>query len=259
MTEQGDDQSTIQALAMILLGPGQNLDVEAFAAAWREQWPGADALDVPPRSESDSTWVGAFGQGSFGLSMMPVPIPEPDLPKIAAASWMWPEAAAAVAEHTAHAIVFVNSPGTEAAVHRDCTRLVAAALSATNGLGVYVGDAGMLVRADAYQALSHSFDPAPAHPLWISFQGLRGRDGTNNLLTVGLTGFGCLELEITGSNRPIEELREIATDIAGYLAEHGQVIRDGDTVGGSTSQHISVRYSDSIVGRPGTVMRLVGY
>lgn len=64
-------------------------------------------------------------------------------------------------------------------------------------------------------------------------------------VTIGLSSFVGREIEFeTGRLDPSAVLNNVA-GLAAYLVEHGDVIKDGDTIGGSDGERIRVSHATS--------------
>jgi hypothetical protein len=73
--------------------------------------------------------------------------------------------------------------------------------------------------------------------------------------THGLAALGHKEFETAKSPESAKELRDRLLGLVGYVLEHGQVIKDGDTIGVEANERIKVTYGPSAFGVPGEVMR----
>ena len=184
--------------------------------------------------------------GALGLAVLPLPIPSGDLEGPVKLAWHWPDAAAAVASHTAHVIVHSGSttlPPLE--VRLALTKLVGVVLRHSDAVGVYVGDALLVRSAQDYAADASSASPEVLPLLsWIGFQLVR-EDTGYSVYTTGLTHFGLKELEVRSTTRPVPELLGMLADVAHYQIATGRIIGDGETVGASADDRTRVRYQSS--------------
>ncbi len=250
---------SVAVLAMVLLGNGQRVDPSAVEAAWRELWPDVAPIECVSAHEGGLTFSCTINGEQAGVGVIPTRVPESDLAGPATTSWLWPNATEDLLAHDTHALVFLRSTGSPESAHIDSTRLVAAVVRGSGALGVYVGEATMVIRGDVFVDTAKRLDPLLADQLWIDFRCLEHEDGSTSLFTVGLDAFGSMELEVDRSRHPCGEVRNFTIMIAGYLTANGPVLKDGDTVGGSEDQRIQVRHHESIIDRDGPVMRLVGF
>jgi Domain of unknown function (DUF4261) len=252
-SKKATDRKT--ALAMVLLESPRPLTPETLQSTWTSTWP-AHAAPKDFTSTGD-TMTMSLGRDWAGVTSIPVPVPNHELDRPAATSWLWPNATDAIAKVGSHVIAFTSHRDVVDA-HLALTRLVVAVAKATDAMGVYWGAAGHVVRADVFESFAREF-AGQALPLllWIDFRGFA--DGsTAHLATVGMTAFALMEIEIFRSAKPIAELRDFAVNIASYLIANGPVIADGNTVGGTAEERVVVRHTSSILDRAGLVYRLEG-
>jgi hypothetical protein len=93
--------------------------------------------------------------------------------------------------------------------------------------------AGRVVRPPHYPIL-----------LWIDIAPVRTASGMD-AVTIGLSSFVGREIEFeVGRLNPSAVLSQVA-GLASYLIEHGNVIKDGNTFGGSEAERIRVRHAVS--------------
>ena len=196
-------------------------------------------------------------------ALMPAPIPPEELEGPMATSWLWPEAAVELTRQEGHYIVTVgNADGsaTPLELHQLLVQATTSVLASTEtALGVYNGEAGMLVSRDLYLEMARELlpDGLPIY-LWIDFcVGPIDHDsGLSYGYTTGLEAFGHMELVTENASESPSQLHERLSNLADYLITHGPVILDGHTVGSNDEEKITVRYGSSRFGHKGTVMRL---
>jgi hypothetical protein len=243
-------------LAMVPLGPNARLSASKLVADLALKWPA-----LPPAEsleESDGQLAFRIGSQHVILAVMPVPIPWSDLEGPCSASWLWPDAASVLQQHEQHAVATVLSD--DGAVERATllTQALASVLATcAEALGVYWGDAGLIISPEIFQAFAgemHSIGP-PLY-LWVDFRVGRSDAGPSVGYTVGLSALGHMEFEARNSPEPPGELRERLFNFANYVVENGPVIQDGDTIGRDADERIRVVYTASQFGHQGRVMRL---
>ncbi len=201
--------------------------------------------------------------GSFQLdgctvhvSGMPVPIPGGEAERAAETSLLWPDATEHMQSATAHAIVYVDGAAKHSAACLVAQRAVSAVLDATDSLGVYVGDAGHLVRADMWIEQIHEDPDELFTPFWFDIRAGAGKSGGVDAFTRGLTPFGIPDLEVVESKQAPSAVWEFLGGIGAYLIDNGDVVKDGDTVGLAAEQKVKARLAPSSFGLDGTVLRL---
>ncbi|BAD40319.1 MAG: hypothetical protein A6D92_06950 [Symbiobacterium thermophilum] len=214
------------------------------------------------------SWDEAEGEGDITLScsvsghtvvlgLMRAPVPAADLEAACARNPFWPEAAEVCRQHRAHLMVtLMKGWGDPIRRHLVLTDFVAALSEAVGGLAVLWGPVGVLQSAEYFreQAAEASADHLPLF-LWVEFALVR-HDGVPFVATYGLDAFGVMEVEGGSSRMKPIQLLERVFDVAHYLCLEGPVLNDGDTIGGSERERIPVRHTDSILDRPGPVIRI---
>lgn len=128
--------------------------------------------------------------------------------------------------------------------------------SATNALGVYVGGAGSVIRADIFVDMAKDLDVPVA--LWVDLRCFALQNGGSGLFTIGLSQFGLLEIEIPSSPQQCGDLRIWTMSLASWLIEERPTVNSGETVGLSAEEKILVEHAPSLINREGPVMRLTG-
>jgi hypothetical protein len=65
-----------------------------------------------------------------------------------------------------------------------------------------------------------------------------------------------MEIEVRGSETQPNALIDRVYGFSHYQAEHGPVLKDGDTIGGSANEKITIRHAPSAWDRHGPVLQL---
>lgn len=159
--------------------------------------------------------------------------------------------------HNAHLIVtLLSQEGSQIDRCLLLTRLMAAATKAFDAIGIYWGYGTVVLSAEQFQeiAADSSREDLPLLA-WIEFRVQQDSSGSLNMLTTGLDYFGCPEIEVLGSKRPVSEVLEAVGGLATILLQ-GETVEDGDTVGPDKQTRIRVRHARSHWDREGKVLRL---
>ncbi len=123
---------------------------------------------------------------------------------------------------------------------------------------VFTGATGTIVhepREFVKQAKSVDADNIPG-PLWIDVRVEDNGDGSLRCFTTGMAPLGFPEMEVEKSDVPGEDLMSFIGDTAVYIVNNRLDIKDGETMGPSTTEQYRVRHGPSMFDRP-PVMRLV--
>ncbi|QDU54001.1 DUF4261 domain-containing protein [Aeoliella mucimassa] len=247
-------------IAFVPVAAGARLSRAAFAAdlaTWENM------VDQPRIEKQDKTLSFSYGDRFAVVGMMPASIPADELEGPVATSWLWPDAEMELAAQRGHLLVTVGSTDESddpIALRKFLTQVVASVLATTDqALGVYVGEAGMVVSRELYLQIAREMLPRDVPlPLWIDFRvgPVDFDSGLSYGFTDGLEELGHMELVTENASESPGELRERMMSLADYLLSNGPVIRDGHTVGADSEEKITVRYRSSPFGHDSQVMGL---
>jgi hypothetical protein len=222
-----------------------------------------DVVSEPVVEKGDGTLSFDHGEYFAAAALMPAPIPSGDLEGPISTSYLWPESRTELARMRGHLIVTVGKSGEDAdpiELRKVLTQVTASVLASTEGaLGVYWGEAGMLIGRDVFTDMATSMLPNETpFLLWVDFRvGAVDHDsGLSFGFTDGLEELGHMELVTQNATESPGELRERMMGLADYLLTNGPVIEDGHTVGEDENERIAVVVGPSPFGHEGHVMRL---
>lgn len=229
------------ALAMVVLKDAASVNPDRLAAALGKVASGPVEVD----REKQLAISVPLGDAFAIVSLMPGPIPGPDLDAACRASWLWPGAAGALKGCKAHLIVVVMAPGDPVGAYVLLTRVVAAAVQGTGAPGVYWGNAGMVHEGAAFveEAAGASRDSLPVG-LWVRVN-LSVDGGKCDGSTTGMEPLGHPEFEVHESARSPQEVGEILMMVSSYVLDQGPVLKHGQTFGRSQDERIPVRHGKS--------------
>lgn len=229
-----------------------------------EKWLGAD--DSKPLTElvvdtkKTLTVSFDFDGNSFVAGLIPKPIPKPDIDYACANAFFWPEAGEAMKRHTDHLIVTALGDY-EKPWHRALalSQVMAACIEAFDSVGVYWGHASVVHSPEFFlQGMREAGTEITNLPveLWTGFLRTYRDDKTVDMYTDGLDVFGCMEFEIVASKQNMSDVFEMLMGMSRYVIFHGNVIADGDTVGGEAEEKIKTHFEKSVIGRETRVIRI---
>ncbi|WP_130862130.1 DUF4261 domain-containing protein [Bacilliculturomica massiliensis] len=192
----------------------------------------------------DGTLVFRVGNCLAALSLMPAPIPEGEAEYYARANYMWPEAEEVTKTHQAHILAAVLPHG-ETAVEAGklFTKMVCACLAEDNAIGVYTS--GTVYQPEFYTEVAELMkEDEEELPIldWV-YLGLYRTGDKNNAYTYGLTAFGRDEIEVVGSGRSLEELRDFLYQIVCYVICYDVTLLPGETIGFSEEERLPITRS----------------
>ncbi|WP_158668490.1 DUF4261 domain-containing protein [Bradyrhizobium guangdongense] len=239
-------------LALVLLNKPVTPDMSAVAKVLHAQHPELateTAGNEGVQSDQANSPLIRCGSGLVAVMSMPAPIPQ-DQGLWARAATTWPESEAVAARHRGHVIVSLLGRTEQPLLAARITTAVIGALIASVPECCGVVWAGKVARpADLWREMSSwSFAPYPDYPfrLWVDI--LPFRSGAKiGAITMGLSAFVGREIEFVTSKLALPALFDKVAGLSVYLIEHGNVVKDGDTIGASASERIAVRYRNSDV------------
>ena len=169
------------------------------------------------------------------LSLMPAPLPDGEAEQNAAFNYYWPEAVEETAKHQAHILLVVMPLGETDATPVDVmalySKLACAALADENSIGIYTS--GTVFAPDFYRDVCSSLHenelPIPA---WI-FIGLYGSEEGSSAYTIGLEP---------------ADLHAFLCNISDYLISQNVTLQDGETIGFSAEEKLSITRSPAVAG-----------
>lgn len=251
-------------IAFVMLDRPVTFDLQAVVDVMRRRYPGVTAQVITnPAADGEGTSQSHLircGDEVVAVTNVDAPLPQdPDDEIWARATRTWPQASTVAGDHGAHVIValfgVVENPLREA---RALTAVIGGLLDAVPGCSAVMWAARVVRSAAMWKQDSlAAFDSYPDYPilLWIDVTPIRGAAGLD-AVTIGLSSFVDREIEFEiGRFEPTDALGKVA-GLAAYLIEHGNVVSDGDTVGGSDTERIKVRHALSQRGGGMPVLRV---
>lgn len=232
-------------VAMILLREPRFDGVEKLKAALE-----AEGGEFPPIEvqRKDNTISFHLGEDKVVVSSMKAAVPWSDLKGPCQAAWYWPDAAAQIRSHQAHFLIVVvpGSPDRKAAAVK-LTKVTAALVESSSAAGVLWGGSGTVHAPQPFcqTAAETAADRLPVE-IWVGFGLIPEADQTHSVYTSGLEDFGMQEIEIHSSQRDPQFLYERLFDIVHYVLRKEVVLHDGETIGISDTEQITIQKTQSL-------------
>ena len=159
-------------------------------------------------------------------------------------AYWWPNAAKDIARSTSHLMVFCAWSGlSRLEAHQRHLILVRGLAEQLPVIGVLWGS--VLSQSAVLAAWCDAMlEGTPPFPLWVLIQGSRQANGNVLLSTLGMRDFEQMEIETESSLSP-EESQGIVREFGAHILTEGPVVKDGDTIGFSPEQRITVRHRRS--------------
>jgi len=199
-----------------------------------------------------------IGEHDVAVGLVPRPIPWSDLEGPAATSFLWRDAAAELQNQQAHMLVTVFGKQPEPiSLWMTMTRVAAALVATPWALGVYWPVAGLVHAPATFRALTAQMNrQALPVPLWIGVRIGSNDDGSLYGFTTGMAAFEYMELEISSCDWTPQEIIDRLYSFAHYVLASGVVLEQGQTIGVTADEKISIEYRPSICGDGRTVVHL---
>ncbi|HEY4311940.1 MAG TPA: DUF4261 domain-containing protein [Pirellulales bacterium] len=224
----------------------------AFASAQGE-WGAISRLD-----RNDKAVTFELDGYNVAVGLVAKPIPWADLAGPVAASPLWPEAATKMQKQRAHLLVTVFAMRVDRLkMWMTMTRAAAGLCELPSVIGIYWPEAGLVHEPAAFRKLAAEMtrERLPLY-LWISIRLGRNEDGSLFGFTTGLAAFEQMELEVSHCNWTPDELSHRLYNFAHYLLDRGPVLLDGQTIGLSADEQITIEHRPSLCGDDRTVIHL---
>lgn len=244
---------TKQSLSFVLLPQAGLPSAEEFQRAWNELTNGS----VPPKVEAwgpETIHLDVEG-GMVSVGLLPTPIPGREAERSASQSaCAFAVGGYVLAPHAAHLVVFSAwSMPNVVACRLHHTRVVAALAKAAGAVAVYEGAAGATHDAAFYLDVVRS-DGLPVE-LWTGVRVAVTGDSVE-FLTLGLEALQLPELLVSAPVNQREDALSFLFVVAGYLAQRGEAIAAGETVGRSATEKYVVADVPSPLDPARRVMRV---
>lgn len=236
-----DEQRPRQIVTMIFLEHAQMPDMKRLKERFGELLNIGDVL--PP---DGSAQVVPCDGSLLIAALVDTPLPQHHWQDWADRAWWWPEAAEVMRINQAHLVVssaWDHSSRLDA--HVKHTLVVREFVDQLPAVAVTWGN--VVVSADQFAGEFHRFQSEQVLPvrLWVMIELSGDGAGGTIVSTLGMDAFGVMEIEANSAPMEPQEALQFVNNLAGYLISSGPVINDGDTVGGSESEHIKVRLAPS--------------
>lgn len=206
-----------------------------------------EPLDAPPEGKIPATLIRCGGE-LVTLFSLPGPVlPHADNPIWIRASAVWPEARLAGIRHGGHVVIGLVGTRTPRLRSARVLTAVAGALAATAPDCCAVAWDGRVARsAETWRTMARgAFTPYDTlgYPfmLWIDVVPFRS-ETTFGAVTVALSAFADREIEFETDRADLSDILTKVGGLAAYLIEHGPVVGDGNTFGGSAEERITARH-----------------
>ncbi|MDQ1354145.1 MAG: hypothetical protein QG657_4454 [Acidobacteriota bacterium] len=250
-------------LAFILLSEARLPETEEIVQAFR----GFAAPGENLQARVDNSGKGASDQAitlhlntgeELFVALMPVPVPKGEADDGVQFSLSSFENGWKLPPHCAHLLVaFHAAPDSKPIVRLSrFTSLLAAVTKASPAVGVYWGNAGATHDPEFFKLVASDQDVAQRVMLWSGISIAREKDGRLSLLSLGLKQLELPDLLLVVGKSSEEDAFEVMFNLLAYVAERGEALPEGDTVGRTADERLPIHYVDSPIDSKKKVWRV---
>ncbi len=242
--DQGTDHSGGNFAGFVLLSTPE-FDVEEFRRVLKEDW----GIECPEASESteDQGIAVAFCEDGMmaTVGLMEARIPDGEAEYWANSNFMTRDQSVAAAQnHQAHLLVAVLGKDTPLKAGELFVKIASTCLKASNALGIY--DCGTVWLPENYINSAELLKEGEFPLANLVFVGLYQNEKGISSWTNGLRSFGKEELEVIESSQSPSEIFELMYNISSYILQQGAVLRNGETLGYTAEQKLSITLSQGV-------------
>ena len=250
--EEGAKDGGSLRIAFVLLSEPQLPQPDAIIRAFDEF--AADGGKLEPGEDSSTeeaskqviTLALNTGETSF-VALMPAAVPNGEADHASRFSlssfrddWTLPP-------HIAHLIVTFHG-GSNTSVLEGLSRftsVLAAVTKTSDAVGVYWGDAGATHDSEFFTSIAAKEEVVAKLTLWSGVSIAREKDGRLSFLSLGMNQLNLPDLLLVAGESSANVAVETMYDLLAYVAQRGEALPDGDTIGRSDDQRLPVRYVKS--------------
>lgn len=235
-------------LAVVLLSKAVLPDAKAVAAALPAYERGTRGVRLTPRAEHPARTL-EFDAGACGstlVALMPAAVPNGEADDSARFSLSSIGSGWKLPPHEAHLVVATMGGGPSKLENLSCfTSIVAAVTEVSPALGVYSAAAGATHDPRFFTSMARGDGIAPKVILWNGVSIATEKDDRFSLLSLGMKQLDLPDLLLVVPSASTDEAVPLLFDLLAYLAERGEPIAEGDTVGRTEEERLRVHYVSS--------------
>lgn len=225
-------------------------DKEEFMRLLKEEWQVEEEENPQGDAEKDiakeEDAVCFYSQGCMiSVALMPAAIPDGEAEYHAGRNYMWQDAEKTVKQHQAHLLVIVMNLGAGALeAGKMLTKAVSVCCKQAGALGVYANET--VYQPEQYLQFASILKESQFPIFNLVWFGLYPGKGGLCACTCGMDAFGYDEMEIIDSNAQPSEILDFLSGVAAYVIVENVTLQNGETIGFSAEQKISITKSQGI-------------
>lgn len=230
-------------LGFVLLSAPE-FDEKAFRAVLKEDWD-IEYPEEPDDEEQEGTVVFHVNEMMVTIGLIETKVPNGEAEYWADNNFITREESVAAAKaHQAHLIVAVFGGEKSLQAGELYVKVAASCLKASNALGIYQCNTVWLPEDFIQSAdfMKEGEIPQPA----LVFTGLHQDENGVSCWTNGMRAFGKEEMEVINSMQSSYDVYGMMLNISAYLLEEDETLRDGETIGLTVDQKLTITLSEGV-------------
>ncbi|MHB9315133.1 DUF4261 domain-containing protein [Fusobacterium polymorphum] len=230
-------------------------DREKFLKDLKEDWKITLDLGEDSENKEKDMLVGNIGDIMVAIALMPAPIPNNEAVEKAKINYKWKDAVKVAEEHKAHILVSLLGEPDLVEGAKLYTKIISALTKQENCIGLYVTKT--VLNPDMYRDFTEYYVENDMFPVENTiFIGVYKTDnGEINAYTYGMETFGKKEMEVINSLEQPKDIYNLLQAIADYVITSDVILQDGETIGFTAEQKISISQSKGVAVN-GTTLKL---
>ncbi len=246
-TENGDENSNngVGAFLSFILLDENKIDLNLLVKQLHDDW--EIEVDGASISEDSQTLIQEIGDLRVIVGLMPTPIPNNEAVVNAETNFRWDKAIEVAKAHKAHLLVTVMGGENDLLTATDLyVKVCSSCLKQPNATGI--NTLGSVLEPRFYIDFAENNIKSGEFPIMnmVFFGVFSENDGaTMNAYTYGLQVYGKKNIEVVDSSKPINEILDILCSIAEYTITSDVTLNDGETIGLSEDQKLTITSSIS--------------
>ena len=244
-TENSDENGNngVGAFLSFILLDENKIDLNLLKKQLQDDW--EIEIDEKAISEDSQTLIQEVGNLRVIVGLMPTPIPNNEAVVNAETNFRWKEAIDVAKTHKAHLLVTVMGGENDLLTATDLyVKVCSSCLKQPNATGI--NTLGSVLEPSFYIEFAEENIKNGDFPIMnvVFFGVFSDNEGTTmNAYTYGLQVYGKKNIEVANSSKPINEILDILCSIADYTITSDITLEDGETIGLSEDQKLSITSS----------------
>ncbi len=237
---QGNDASDNDSVLVgFILLKDANVDWARFRKNLKDDW------DITFEDEiKDGAVVFKVDDMTVACSLLPSPVPDHEAEEAAKRNILWNDGANAVAKHQAHMIVAVMNKFDALNQQELLAKVACSLLKLDNAIGIY--KAPTVYDKEFYINFAKTIDEGECPvPIYV-YVGMYIDEKKVYAFTSGMSVFGKLEMEITGTEAEPDDVLNFMYSICEYVITEDIELNDGETIGFTEDQKVPIEISQGV-------------